>query len=231
MWNGVGAVCGSPEQVRAAKQTIRRALKGKVNRLVFLSESRLGILRRYPNLLSRVLRINVPDLLHSLSSSYGMMRGVPSRVALPLAYWRNRRQMPPEDRLDPARDGCGLLWFAPIIPMTRADVAAFRQVIEPIMSRYGFECCITLTAVNERCFDCTLPLLFDRENASEAELAMQCYEELSSRCAEAGYLPYRLGLQSMERELSRDDAFWSLVTTIKRALDPSGIVSPGRYTR
>jgi 4-cresol dehydrogenase (hydroxylating) len=139
--------------------------------------------------------------------------------------------MPPAEQLDPARDGCGLLWFAPIIPMTRDDVAAFRQVIEPIMRRYGFECCITLTAVNERCFDCTLPLLFDRDNPAEVERAMRCYEELSEKCAAAGYYAYRLGLQSMERETSRDDPFWSLVTTIKRAIDPAGVVSPGRYSR
>jgi uncharacterized protein YbjT (DUF2867 family) len=37
MWNGVGALCGSPSQVRAAKQTIRSVLRKKTDRITFLS--------------------------------------------------------------------------------------------------------------------------------------------------------------------------------------------------
>lgn len=231
VWNGVGAICGSAPQVRAAKQTIKGALRGKVDRVVFLSERRLQILRRFPRAISTIMNTNVPELLNSLSSSYGMMRGTPSTVALPLSYWRNRRPAPPTDAMNPARDHCGLMWFAPIIPMTRHDVAAFRAIIEPIMARHGFEACITLTAVNERCFDCTLPLLYDLDDPGEAARALACYEELSARCADGGYFPYRLGLQSMDKETARDDTFWTVVSTIKRALDPANIMSPGRYAR
>ena len=33
----------------------------------------------------------------------------------------------------------------------------------------------------------------------------------------------------MERFVNRDDAYWKLVRTLKRAIDPADIVSPGRY--
>ncbi|MBS1819471.1 MAG: FAD-binding oxidoreductase [Acidobacteria bacterium] len=231
IWNGVGCIAGSREQVRAARQTIKRALRGKVSKLAFLSEQRLAILRTFPKAISVLMNVNVPELLHSLSSSYGMMRGTPSKVALPLAYWRNRRGTPDTDDMNPARDRCGLMWFAPIIPMTPRDVADFRAVIEPIMRKHDFECCITLTAVNERCFDCTLPLMYDLENPAEATRAMACYRELSERCAEAGFYPYRLGLQSMEKEVGRDDIFWTVATSLKRTLDPGNILAPGRYAR
>jgi 4-cresol dehydrogenase (hydroxylating) len=230
-WNGVGALCGSRAQVQAAKRAIRAALRGKVDRLAFLSDSRVRLLERFPATIGVMTGMNVPELLNTLRSSYGMMKGTPSEVALSLAYWRNRRPMPASGGLNPARDNCGLMWFAPIIPMTAKDVADFRQIVEPIFARYRFECCITLTAVNERCFDCTLPLLFDRDNPDEVSRAGDCYAALSGACRAAGFLPYRLGLQSMDAEVARDDVFWKTVSRVKDALDPLGILAPGRYAR
>src|SRR5688572_24980395 len=46
-WNGVGALCGSRAQVRAAKRTIAATLKGTVDRLTFLSDSKLQTLGRF----------------------------------------------------------------------------------------------------------------------------------------------------------------------------------------
>jgi len=231
MWNGVGALSGSAAQVRAAKHTIRQSLKRKVDRLTFLSASRLGLLQRFPRALSVVTGMNVPELLKTLENSYGMMKGVPSDVALSLAYWRNRRPASAIRGRNPAEDRCGLMWFAPIIPMTNHDVARFRSIIEPILTKHGFETCITLTAVNERCFDCTLPLLYDLDNPTEVTHAQACYGELLDACRTEGYLPYRLGLQSMDQETHRDDVFWRVTTTLKQALDPAGILAPGRYAR
>jgi 4-cresol dehydrogenase (hydroxylating) len=230
-WNGVGCIAGSHEQVRAATRTIRRVLGGKVDRLTFLTDRRLQLLQRFPKASGRLLRMNVPDLLRTLEGSYGMMKGIPSEIALGLAYWRNRRPMPAANDINPARDNCGLMWFAPIIPVTAEHVAEFRSIIEPIFLKYRFEACITLTAVNERCFDCTLPLLFDNDDPAEATRAQQCYEELVERCKERGYVAYRLGLQSMDSETGRDDVFWKVASRLKGALDPQGILAPGRYAR
>jgi 4-cresol dehydrogenase (hydroxylating) len=231
VWNGVGAICGSQAQVAAARDTIRRVLKGKVDRLTFLSDKKLRLLKRFPRTLSVLLKMNVPELLKTLEGSYGLLKGIPSEVALSLAYWRNRRPSSAPTGMNPARDNCGLMWFAPIIPMTREDVFAFRAIIEPIFAKHGFEACITLTAVNERCFDCTLPLLYDRDNPNEVQKAQECYVELVDNCRRSGYMPYRLGLQSMAEETARDDVFWSVVGKLKTAVDPQGILAPGRYAR
>ena len=230
-WNGVGAICGTKGQVRAAKQAIKRILKGKVDRLVFLSDARLRLLQRFPKTWSALIRLNVPELLKTLQGSYGLMKGIPSDVALSLAYWRNRRDPSIDVQINPARDNCGLMWFAPVIPMTARDVFAFRRIIEPILARYGFEACLTFTAVNERCFDCTLPLLYDKDNPAEVERALNCYSDLVESCRRDGFIAYRLGLQSMRGETARDDVFWNVADTLKRALDPHRILAPGRYAR
>ena len=227
-WNGVGAISGTRHQVRAARKAIREAFRGIVDRAVFLSERRLQVIERYPNVFSRLTGTNVANLLKAVQNSFRMMQGVPTEVALSLAYWRNRRPMPANDP-NPARDNCGLMWFAPIIPMTADDVAEFRRTVEPILSRYGFDTCITLTAVNERCFDCTLPLLYDKDDPGESTKVQDCYAEVSAECRRKGFIAYRLGLQSMAQAVSGDDVFWQTVGKIKGALDPQQILAPGRY--
>ena len=231
LWNGVGAICGTREQVKAAKQTIKRILKGKVDRLNFLSDSRLELLRRFPTLLGSLMNLNVPELLKTLQGSYGLLKGVPTEIALSLAYWRNRRPRSAAVDVNPARDNCGLMWFSPVIPITKDDVFAFRRIVEPILAKHTFEACLTFTALNERCFDCTLPLLYDKDDPSEVAKAQACYQELVDRCREQGYVAYRLGLQSMQAETARDDVFWTVATKLKAALDPDGILAPGRYAR
>ena len=46
--------------------------------------------------------------------------------------------------------------------------------------------------------------------------------------AEHGYHSYRLGIQAMS-ELSSDDGYGGLLRTIKNAVDPNGVLAPGRY--
>jgi 4-cresol dehydrogenase (hydroxylating) len=229
MWNGVGALCGSPSQVRAAKRTIRSVLRKKTDRITFLSDRKLQFLRTFPRICGVLMNMNVPDLLKTLEGSYGMLKGIPSEVALPLAYWRNRTNPSRESAIHPARDRCGITWFSPVIPMTTRDVAAFRRIIEPIFRDYQFELCITLTAVNPRCFEATIPLLYDRDNSDEVGRAQTCHATLLRACKLAGYIPYRLGIQSMLEETSTDDTFWKVVQRLKTALDPKGILAPGRY--
>jgi 4-cresol dehydrogenase (hydroxylating) len=57
---------------------------------------------------------------------------------------------------------------------------------------------------------------------------MACYRELLDRLTASGYHSYRLGIQS-SAEMIDKDSYSSLLAMIKRALDPNGILAPGRY--
>ncbi len=228
IWNGVVALYGTREEIRAAKRVVKRKLRPHVAKLQFISNPLLRLLERLQRPVGLVMRMNIPELLKALKPSYELMKGKPGEVSLPTPYWRMQKPIP-DALIDPARDNCGLYWLAPVIPMTRRDVERFIGIVEPLFERHGFEPCITLTTVTHRAFDCTLPILYNKEDPEETERAAACYEEVLEACMEAGYIPYRFGIQSMEALAGRDDRFWDLVGTIKRALDPEGIISPGRY--
>ena len=69
---------------------------------------------------------------------------------------------------------------------------------------------------------------YDRDVPGEDERAMQCYRELLDRLTASGYHSYRLGIQS-SAEMADKDAYTALLSTIKHAIDPKGILAPGRY--
>jgi 4-cresol dehydrogenase (hydroxylating) len=93
---------------------------------------------------------------------------------------------------------------------------------------YGFEPGISLTLITERSVCCVVSISYDRDEAGQDEQAMACYKHLLGVLTEHGYYSYRLGIQAMS-ESSGDDGYGGLLRTIKNAVDPNGVLAPGRY--
>jgi hypothetical protein len=135
----------------------------------------------------------------------------------------------PAIELDPSRDGCGLIWYAPLVAMKPRVVRGFVDMVVDLMPRYGLEPLITLTSVSERCFMSSVPLLFDLTSAAETAAAQACLSALLDRGAAQGLFPYRLPGQSMPWLMDRAPEHWRMVGNLKAAIDPRNIIAPGRY--
>jgi hypothetical protein len=95
--------------------------------------------------------------------------------------------------------------------------------------RHGIEPLITFTATEPHTLDCTVPLLFERDNPSAVVAARRCYDALFERGRRLGHLPYRLssdqfgllagGPQDSARQLAK----------LRHTFDPNNLLSPGRY--
>jgi 4-cresol dehydrogenase (hydroxylating) len=227
-WNGVCGLYGSKNEVKAAKKKIKRQLRGKVSRINFVSESLLSFMQRYPKILSLVSGMDISELVKVIKPSFGILTGKPSEVSLASPYWRSRRP-PPKKKINPVADNCGLYWFAPVVPMTSEYAKVFIQIVNSVVPKHGFEALIMFSTVTDRCFDCNLPILYDKESEAESRKAERCYEELYNKCMEAGFIPYRVGIQSMKMLTSEYDSYWQVVGKIKKALDPNNIIAPKRY--
>jgi hypothetical protein len=103
--------------------------------------------------------------------------------------------------------------------------------VERVLREHRLEPLVTLTSLSERCFDSSVPLLFDRRSPAETEAAERCYRALLEEGRTLGFLPYRVGLQGMEWLTSVPSTYWDVVAALKERLDPAGILAPGRYTR
>ncbi|WP_300458582.1 FAD-binding oxidoreductase [Desulfobacula sp.] len=231
-WNGVVALYGTREEVLASKKVIKRVLRGKTKRINFVSEQLLNLVEKYQWIMGpigRMIGMDIKELIKVLRPSLDLMKGKPGEVSLPTPYWRSKKEMP-EANINPARDNCGIIWLAPVVPLTKEDAEDYISIITPILNEYGFEVCITFTAVTARAFDCTLPILYDKADEQETNRAIECHKKALKACMKNGYIPYRFGVQSMDDIVDADDVFWKVAGKIKESLDPNGIFSPKRYS-
>ena len=231
-WTVSGALYGSTAQVALARTALRRALRGTRARSTFVSERSLRAGALAARLLGdtgagRRLRARVA-LGRSL---FAMNRGVPDGRFLAGAYWRRRTGLPAGFPLhaDPARDRCGLLWVSPVLPLRGADMLAVHDLAEAAFHKYGFDLFATFSMINERALGGVLTIAYDQDDAAETARAKACHDEVFANMFEAGYIPYRVGNHAMARLDPEGDSYWRTVEAIKAALDPAGILAPGRY--
>ena len=228
-WSGVGAIYASKEVARAARRTLRRLLGPVTDRLVFINRRKVDLARTIVRMLPGRLATRVQGMADTLSGALEIMHGTPNDVALALAYWRSGTLPETGQPKNPARDGCGLIWFAPLVPIRGKDVRRYVDMIERICPQYGVNPLITLTTVNDRCFDSTVPLLFDRGDAKATARANDCYRALYEAGQKQGFLPYRLNIDAMSTLNTSGSTFSRLASQLKAAVDPNFILAPGRY--
>ena len=228
-WFGVGSIYGSKAHYRATCRLVRRFLGGQASGLRIYTANDIARLQRLSAVASCLGWRRSINLVERLQAMMEIVQGIPSTFALPLAYARSGRAECAGD-LNPARDGCGLFWYAPIVPLRRGVAGQFITFVEQTCTKHGLPSPITLTAVSPRYYAATVPLLFDPMSAGAEDRAKACFAELYEQGLRLGFMPYRLGAQFMPAFARTGGRFGALATTIKHAIDPNLVLARGRYS-
>jgi 4-cresol dehydrogenase (hydroxylating) len=231
-WTVSGALYGSTAQVAAARQLIGRALRGIPCNTVYLTERKLAVGAWLARILGNSRQGRSLSTQVALGKAlFNMNRGNPDGRFLAGAYWRRRQGLPAgfPQQANPARDRCGLLWVSPVLPMRGADLLELHALVEPIFAEFGFDLFLTCSMVNERSLAGVITIAFDQDAPDEVARARACYDSVYKAVTQAGYVPYRVGLASMAALDPHADTFWATTAKIKDALDPDGLLAPGRY--
>ena len=72
-------------------------------------------------------------------------------------------------------------------------------------------------------------IVFNREDPDERKRAFACYRELLRAYVEAGYPISRAPIDVQEEAMARLEVLPQVCSDIKRALDPNGVIAPGKY--
>jgi 4-cresol dehydrogenase (hydroxylating) len=225
-WNGSGGIYGTKTQVREARRLLKLSLRDKVAGLQFLDDRLLRLASRFARPYSWQVGLDLKRTLDLVEPVFGLIQGVPTDKMLGSCYWRKRGPIPANP--DPDRDGCGLLWCAPVAPADGKSVGLMTELAENILYSYGFEPMISLTLTTDRAVTCVVSISYDREVQGEDDRAMQCYRELLDQMTEAGFYSYRLGIQAPPLFAPETD-YGRLLARLKQTLDPNQILAPGRY--
>jgi 4-cresol dehydrogenase (hydroxylating) len=169
---------------------------------------------------------DVRRTLSVLAPVYGLLKGVPTESPMTSVYWRKRMDVPPDP--DPDRDGCGLLWCSPVLPNSGTHAADVTRLATRVLLSHGFEPQISLSLATERSAVCVTTISYDRDVPGEDARAAACYEALTQELLARGYPPYRANAIGM-RFADGHSTHVDVVRRLKQALDPNGVLAPGRY--
>lgn len=227
----IGSVYGEAPIARAAVKAIVRSFAHCSGRRVSLTRRKAHTLQylasRFPRAAARLGFGE--DQASRMLSALNLMDGIPDEVALRLPYWKSAAPLPGDLTRDLQSGDRGLIWYSPLVPMVSDTVVAFEAMVSRVCLLHGFEPLITLTSLSDRCFDSSVPLLFDGRSPAEKARAERCFGMLFDEGRKLGILPYRMGSQAFHLLDAEDDPGLYLGRSLKRLLDPQGIISPGRY--
>lgn len=233
-WNLSGALYGTKEQVANAKKQVRKSLRRvKGARLNFISDELLRFIEIFQKPIAFVTRMDLPGMLKVLRPVHNMMKGQPSAQFLTSSYWRMKTA--PNGRFDMDKDNVGLIWSAFVAPADAENARQLMDIVDKVLPEFGFEPAVTLTLLNERCIDAVVSISFDRTASAPDgqrwdELALQCRDKLYQSMFSCGFYPYRTDVSKMaEMVHCGDPQYLQVLADLKHALDPHGILAPGRY--
>ena len=238
-WNLGGGLQGTAGDVRATKRELRRGL-GPLGKLTFLDDRAVAIIRglnrwaessstgrSIAGLVSR-LAGKSPQMLAAAPHVHSVMKGIPSDYFVRHAYFKAR--MPKPDVADPDRDDVGLIWFAPIAPMTGNGVSEVIAICSPLFEKHEFDFYAALLMQNARSMIVLMSIFFRKEHQDESDRARRLYAELSAATLAAGYQPYRMSVIGMGVEHVEGPGLWlAALRVMKTSLDPGGVLAPGKY--
>jgi 4-cresol dehydrogenase (hydroxylating) len=227
-WSAAIGVLGTREQLKVAKKEISKTVCG-FSKTMFLDDSLIekakflcGVLSFIPAMRRQLM------MLRAVEPIYGWTRGEATDVSVQALYWSSN-DLDHLNQVDPDQSNSGVLYCLPIIPAFGETVFEVVNDTRETFARYGFEAAITVNLMGTKAMEGVVSLAFDRRNAEQTKAAHDCIQEMESRYMEQGYPPYRVGINSMHQIVNESDSFWRTVRDLKKALDPNGIIAPGRY--
>jgi hypothetical protein len=230
-WLGLAGLYGNALTVHATKRMLKRELKSVASSVVFINGKKINFIQKVIRFLPKRWRQNIETMLAAVNQGLNILHGIPNEVALPLAYWKNRKPTVKNRNLNPAQDNCGLIWYAPIVAMKPKLVSQFKTMVEKICKKHGIEPLITLTTLSPLGFDCTVPIVFDKDCPESVNRAKACHQELFEEGCRLGFVPYRIGIDQMEQLRAAAPKFFKFAGQIKKSIDPLAIIAPGRYVK
>ena len=229
-WNASGALYGTKAEVALAGKKLKNTLKHiKSVKIFFLDERLIKVVKMLQKPYQWLTGVDLAKTLAMVEPLFALKQGVPSNTFIPSTYWRKNTPAPDPDSANPDIDRCGLIWLAPVAPMTGQHAVVLEKIIEETLMKYGFDPAISMTLLTERCIDSVIAITYDRDRLGEEEKALNCHDELLKKLIDKGYYPYRLSTHAMGQLPQPEKGYASITKKIKQALDPNNIFSPGRY--
>lgn len=154
-----------------------------------------------------------PDILIHRGET---MRGVPKLTEFNFLNWDG---------------GGGHVGFSPVAPITGADAIKQYYMVKNRVREYGFDY-MGLMAIGWRDLHHVTVIVYDKNSPDERRRMDELFSTMVAEAAAEGYGEYRTHIQYMDAIADtynwNDNALMKMNQAIKDALDPKGILAPGK---
>ncbi|MCP5145877.1 MAG: FAD-dependent oxidoreductase [Gammaproteobacteria bacterium] len=154
-----------------------------------------------------------PDILIHRGET---MRGVPKLTEFNFLNWNG---------------GGGHVGFSPVSPITGKDAIKQYRMVSGRVREYGFDY-MGLLAIGWREMHHVVVIVYDKNSPSERARMDELFKILVDEAAAEGYGEYRTHIRYMDTIAGtyswNDNALMKMHQSIKDALDPNGILAPGK---
>jgi 4-cresol dehydrogenase (hydroxylating) len=222
-WSGVGVLEGPAKLVRARRALLVGRLRGfgKVRFYRYETVARAASWARRLGLAREAAE------LEALRTIMGFTRGIPSDGALHSIYW------PLEDHSDepatPEAGRAGWILFTPLMPARGGDVVEALSEIDRITAAHEVRRAVTLNLLTDQVLEAVVSLCFPLDEPAAVDRARACSRALNRRFVDLGMTPYRVPVDQYDVLHDRGSAGWEVACRLKEALDPCGVIAPGRW--
>ena len=245
-WSLVGGIYGSKEQVKVSKSKLKKSLSD-IGKIEFFDHQKVQTVHKFIKLYRKyssklflfkllkkakaLLSTKHIEVMALLPEMYGILQGNPTERIIKSAYFKSPL-IPPETKVNPAQDNCGVIWLAPAVPASGQKIKELLEIVRPLYDKYNFDFSGCLTRINNRTFFFLLGIFFRREDQKESQQALELYQALVQETIQAGYQPYRGSIpywSQNNKDTSENLALRKFLSEIKHTIDPENILAPGKY--
>jgi len=127
----------------------------------------------------------------------------------------------------------GHLGFAPLVPLIGSEVRAAQSEMQRLMAEEGLNFIASIYAFNDRTACVVAVIPFMMTNPEQVEAGYRVARKLVKKMGKLGYGEFRAHLDYMDDARAvhsfGDHAYRRFLERIKDAIDPNGIIMPGRH--
>jgi 4-cresol dehydrogenase (hydroxylating) flavoprotein subunit len=220
-WNLSGSISGPARLVRARRTVVRRMLKK------FCPSATIWFIDDFMMQMAEFVYKNLFkfSLYPALKDAYDLQKGIPTDH--PLQVLLNDKQLNSADLNTGNYQTC-FSWINAVCAADDKSVNVLLGLTRGQFESAGYEFRITFTAVNPRSLIMISNITYPRKTES-IESAKKFIAECYAVLIQNGFLPYRSGSGMYDKIPPRSPELQKLLSKFKSAIDPNGIIAPGKY--
>ena len=225
-WSGFSAVQGNAGQVKASVSEIKQRLRG-LARVMVVDGRKLeaGYALLHRSRWSRAARVRAAAIA-SIRPLLGLSVGMPTDVAVQSLFRDVARAA---DAASFNESKIGLIYVSPALPSDGVVTMEIVSQMNTLAQDFGHELYVTLNFESADGLVAVTNIVFDKLSGDATGRATRCAQALEVLVRQRGLELYRARSAGMDQVVSGNPAYWSVVRSLKLALDPSAVISPGRY--